>query len=389
MAFQQDGTTALLAMHHRHNTPLAGKPQKSVVFAAGTPLAERGSTPPREAKQQETPMKNAVLASAVGVAALAGASFGALAADAVVIGYQTTIDPAKVAQADGLYEAAFGRPVDWRKFDSGAEVIAAIAGGSLDIGFVGSSPLAVAASNKVPIETIFIADLIGDAEQLVVRNGSGIEKPEDLAGKTVAVPFVSTTHYSLLAALDHWGIDPKTLKIVNARPPEIAAAWERGDIDAAYVWDPALGAIKASGKVLASSADVGQWGAPTFDAWIARKDFATENPDIVTGFARVTGEAYADYLADPAAWLADKANVDKIVNLTGAKPEDVPVVLAGYTFPTLEEQVSEAYLGGATIKAIVATAEFLKAQGKIPEVLADYGPYVNPAYASAAASATN
>jgi len=141
--------------------------------------------------------------------------------------------------------------------------------------------------------------------------------------------------------------------------------------------------------VLASSADVGQWGAPTFDAWIAREDFATENPDIVTGFARVTGAAYADYLADPTAWLADKANVDKIVNLTGAKPEDVPVVLAGYTFPTLEEQVSEAYLGGATIKAIVATAEFLKEQGKIPEVLADYGPYVNPAYAKAAASATN
>ena len=42
-----------------------------------------------------------------------------------------------------------------------------------------------------------------------MRNGSGIEKPEDLVGKTVAVPFVSTTHYSLLAALKHWGIDPR------------------------------------------------------------------------------------------------------------------------------------------------------------------------------------
>ena len=168
------------------------------------------------------------------------------------------------------------------------------------------------------------------------------------------------------------------MKIVNARPPEIAAAWERGDIDAAYVWDPALGAIKASGKVLVSSAEVGKWGAPTFDAWIVRKDFAAENPAIVAGFAQVTGAAYADYLDDPAAWLADKANIDKVANLTGAKPEDVPVVLAGYVFPTLAEQVSPAYLGGDTIKAIVATAEFLKEQGKIPEVLADYGPYVNP-----------
>jgi taurine transport system substrate-binding protein len=340
-----------------------------------------------EQKERDT-MQSSIVKAALTAAALVGTTLGAAAADAVVIGYQTTIDPAKVAQADGLYEKEFGRDVDWRKFDSGAEVIAAIAGDSLDIGFVGSSPLAVAASNKLPIETFFIADLIGDAEQLVVRNGSGIEKPEDLAGKTVAVPFVSTTHYSLLAALKHWGIDPSTVKIVNARPPEIAAAWERGDIDAAYVWDPALGAIKASGKVLASSAEVGQWGAPTFDAWIVRKDFAAENPAIVTGFARVTGAAYADYLADPAKWLADKANIDKVANLTGAKPEDVPVVLAGYVFPTLAEQASAAYLGGDTIKAVIATAEFLKDQGKIPEVLADYGPYVNPAYVKEAA-ATN
>ena len=223
-------------------------------------------------------MHSKLLAATVAAATFVGTALGAHAADAIRIGYQTNLDPAKVAQADGAYEKAIGKPLDWRKFDSGAEVIAAIAGGSIDIGLVGSSPLAVAASNKLPIETFLIADLIGDAEALVVRNGSGIEKPEDLVGKTVAVPFVSTTHYSLLAALKHWGIDPTKVKIVNARPPEIAAAWSRGDIDAAYVWDPALGAIKPTGKVLVSSAEVGKWGAPTFDAWIVRKDFAEKNP---------------------------------------------------------------------------------------------------------------
>ena len=194
-------------------------------------------------------MKRIWLAAALGAATLVGGAIAAHAEDAVRIAYQTTIDPAKVAQAGGQYEKAFGRGADWRKFDSGADVIAAIAGRSIDIGLVGSSPLAVAASNKLPIETFFIADLIGDAEELVVRNGSGIEKPEDLIGKTIAVPFVPTTHYSLLAALKHWNIDPAKVKIVNSRPPEIAAAWSRGDIDAAYVWDPALGAIKGTGKV--------------------------------------------------------------------------------------------------------------------------------------------
>jgi len=328
------------------------------------------------------------LAAALGAAALFGGALTAHAADAIRIGYQTTIDPAKVAQADGVYDKAFGQQATWSKFDSGADVIAAIAGNSIDIGFVGSSPLAVAASNKLPIETFLIADQIGDAEALVVRNGSGIDKPDDLVGKTVAVPFVSTTHYSLLAALKHWNIDPSKVKIINSPPPEIPAAWQRGDIDAAYVWDPALGAIKASGKVLISSKDVGGWGSPTFDAWIVRKDFADKHPDVVAAFARVTGAAYAAYLKDPQAWLADKANVDKVAKLTGAKPEDVPVVLAGYTFPTLADQVSPELLGGGTLKAIVSASAFLKEQGKIPDVLADYTPYVTADFARQAA-ATN
>ena len=97
---------------------------------------------------------------------------------------------------------------------------------------------------------IFVVGLIGESEALVARNGAGIEKVEDLVGKKVAVPFVSTTHYSLLAALKHEGVDPKSVEILNLRPPEIAAAWARGDIDAAYVWDPALGQIKTTGKVV-------------------------------------------------------------------------------------------------------------------------------------------
>lgn len=178
--------------------------------------------------------KLAALFTIGGLLAFANAPW---AADTLTIGYQTTVDPAKVAQADGAYEGALNRKIDWRKFDSGADVNAAIASGSIDIGYVGSSPLAAAASNKLSIETFFIATLIGDAEALVVRNGAGIKSPQDLVGKTVAVPFVSTAHYSLLAALKHWGIEPGSVKIINARPPEIAAAWARGDIDAAYVWD--------------------------------------------------------------------------------------------------------------------------------------------------------
>ncbi len=323
------------------------------------------------------------LALAIGTAAFA-LTLPAQAQDKVAIAYQTVVEPAKVAQADGLYEKAGAKPIDWRKFDSGAEVIAAVASGDIKIGYVGSSPLAAAASRNLPIKTILIAALIGDAEQLVVRNGAGIDKPADLAGKKVAVPFVSTTHYSLLAALKHWQIAPGTVQILNLRPPEIAAAWTRGDIDAAYVWDPALGQIKGSGKVLVSSSEVAKWGAPTFDAWIVRDDFAVANPGFVQAFVKVTTDAYAAYRANPTGW-ADKAATDKIVRLTGAKPEDVPELLAGSVFPTAPEQAAPALLGGGTVAAIAETSAFLKEQKRIDAVLPDYGRFVDARYVKAAA----
>lgn len=316
--------------------------------------------------------------------ALAAAVFAlsAQAQDAVRIAYQTVVEPAKVAQANGVYEKATGRTLDWRKFDSGADVITAVASGDIQIGYVGSSPLAAAASRELPIETIFIAAEIGTAEALVVRNGAGVTKGSDLVGKKVAVPFVSTTHYSLLAALKHWKVDASQVKILNLRPPEIAAAWQRGDIDAAYVWDPALGQIKANGKVLTSSAEVAQWGAPTFDAWIVRKDFAEKNPEVVAQFVKVTGEAYAAYRKDPKAFASNAGNVEAIVKLTGAKKEEIAELLAGSKFPTLAEQ--STLLSGSTIKSVAQTSQFLKEQQKIDKVLPDYKSYVTSRYVDAA-----
>jgi taurine transport system substrate-binding protein len=68
------------------------------------------------------------------------------------------------------------------------------------------------------------------------------------------------------------------------------------------VWDPALGVAKENGKVLITSGELAKFGAPTFDAWIVRKDFAEKHPEIVKQpFAKVTLDAYADYHKDPTS----------------------------------------------------------------------------------------
>jgi len=307
--------------------------------------------------------------------ALAGASWMAQASD-LTVAYQTTVDPAKVSQVDDDYETATKASIDWRKFDNGADVITAVASGDVQIGYLGSSPLAAAATRKLPIETFLIATQIGAGEALVVRDE--IKTPQDLVGKKVAVPFVSTGHYSLLAALKHWNIDPAKVQILNLAPPAIIAAWKRGDIDATYVWDPALGVAKETGKVLITSGELGKAGAPTFDAWIVRKDFASKHPDVVRAFAQVTLQAYADYRKDPQAWLANQDNVAKLAKLSGAKPSDIPVLLQGNVYPLAADQARA--LGAPTTQALTDTATFLKQQGKVEAVLPDYSPYVSAQY---------
>ena len=321
------------------------------------------------------------LSATLALAALVGGLSLPAYAETLRIGWQQIVEPSRVPQADKTYEAETGAEVEWHLFGGGADVIAAIAAGSIDIGYVGSSPLTAAASQGLPIQTIYVVGNIAEAEALAVK---GVATPEDLRGKKIATPFVSTAHYSLLTALKHWGVPASEVQLLNLRPQEIAAAWERGDIDGAYIWDPVLNQIKTSGgTVLADSADVAEWGGPTFDAWIVRKDYAEQHPEIVTAFVKVTGEATDAYLADPAAWGPDSDQARKIADLTGAPVADVPALLKGYAFAGLKDQTSDAFLGGATAAAIKATAQFLLEQGS-GAAQEDYSAFVNAGFAEAA-----
>lgn len=290
----------------------------------------------------------------------------------VTVAYQTSAEPAKVAQADNTFAKESGATVDWRKFDSGASVLRALASGDVQIGNIGSSPLAVAATQQLPIEAFLLASQLGNSEALVVKKG--ISSPKDLIGKRIAVPFISTTHYSLLAALKHWGIKPPQVQLVNLQPPAIIAAWQRGDIDGAYVWAPAVNELEKDGKVLTDSSQVGQWGSPTLDVWVVRKDFARQHPEVVTAFARSAIAAQQAYIANPEQWLQQPDNLSKLSRLSGVPESDVPGLVKGNTYLTAQQQVEQ--LGKPVNKAIVDTAQFLKEQGKVPDAASDYSSFV-------------
>ncbi len=262
---------------------------------------------------------------------------------------------------------------------------------SLTVSDVSSKAFGVpsAGSGARSVQVIWLLDDIGNAEQLVARNGSGVNSLAELKGKKVATPFVSTAHYQLLAALNDAKVNAKDLQILNMRPPEIAAAWERGDIDATFIWDPVLTKVKGNGKVIISSGDIAKQGKPTFDAIMVNKAWAEKNQDFVTKLIAAIAKQDEAYNASKAKWTADSEDVKAVAKIVGAKPEDVPAAMAAYNFPSAKEQASNTWLGGGkdggVAKAMADTANFLKEQGRITAVAADYSAFVNPTYAAAAA----
>ncbi len=322
------------------------------------------------------------LAITLGTVLTLAANVAQAAEKTVVVGYQTDALPSSLGIANGDYEKATGYKIDFRKFNSGADVFAAIASGDVQVGYVGSSPYAAATSRGLDVKAFYLASISGIDEALVVRNGSGINSVNDLKGKKLAAAPVSTDHYQLLALIKSQGLTEKDVQVFAIPQPEIVAAYNRGDIDGGFVWDPALTELKKNGKVLVTSKDVAEKGAPTFSAWVATSAFAKDNPAFLKGFSSVIEKHTQSFLTNKAAWGPDSDNAKQLAKLLGGTPADQAAGLLNLNLVPLSAQASDAWLGGGeksgVARILKETAGFLKEQKKISDVLPSYAEFVTP-----------
>ena len=266
-----------------------------------------------------------------------------------------------------LEEALPDYNIKWTKFDSGADVNTAFIAKQVDFGALGSSPVArgLSAPLNIPYQVAFILDVAGDNEALVARNGSGIESIADLKGKRVATPFASTAHYSLLAALAQNGLSANDVQLVDLQPQAILAAWERGDIAAAYSWLPTLDQLEKSGKVLITSRELADKGKPTLDLAAVASSFAEDNPKVVDVWRQQQARALTEIKNDPDA--AAKAIAAEIA----LSPDDVAQQLKKTVFLTPDQVASPEWLGtdgkpGNLAANLESASQFLADQKQIP-----------------------
>jgi taurine transport system substrate-binding protein len=317
-------------------------------------------------------LKALLAAAAMAAMALAGCSVDHSGSDSskptISIGYQTFPSGDLIVKNNKWLEAALpDYNIKWVKFDSGADVNTAFIAKELDFGALGSSPVArgLSAPLNIPYSVAFVLDVAGDNEALIARNGANINTIADLRGKRIATPFASTAHYSLLAALAQNNLSPKDVQLIDLQPQAILAAWDRGDIDAAYTWLPTLDDLRKTGKDLITSRQLAKDGKPTLDLAAVSNEFAKAHPDVVDTWRQQEARALTTIKDDPAA--AAKAIAAEI----GLSPDVVAGQLKQGVYLTPDELTSPEWLGsegapGNLAANLESASQFLAEQKQIP-----------------------
>lgn len=205
-------------------------------------------------------------------------------------------------------KANAGINVEWiGPFPNHAPTLQAVTSGSADYGFGGSTTPALAAI-LAGSPLVFAQFLIYEPRStaVIAKAGSGINKVEDLIGKSVAVNRSGLGEFLLVAALEKHNIDRSNVNFVYLNPPDAGPALAAGKVDAWSMWSPGVDIARVANNahdVFLEERDLDF--QIDFSTYVTRRDFAEKNPDLVRAFATA--------ISEEAAWA----------NANNAEAEDI------------------------------------------------------------------
>ena len=139
---------------------------------------------------------------------------------------------------------------------------------------------------------------------LFYLNGRGIEKPKDIAGRSIVDSPGSTTPALIKLLAQANGFDAGTIEWKSAAANAKAALMLQGQADAVSTYLPALPSTAArapAGKTVGVF-NFGDHGVDIYgDGIISTGAFVRANPDLTRSFVQATLRGYTDAFANPAA----------------------------------------------------------------------------------------
>ena len=249
--------------------------------------------------------------------------------------------------------------VEWvGPFPNHAPSLQAVTGNSADFGFGGSTTPALAAmiaGSPLVFTQFCVVDPRTTA--VIAKDGSGIDRVEDLVGKTVAVNRSGLGEFLLLAALEKHHVDRHAVNIVYLNPPDAAPAFGQGKIDAWSMWSPGVDIARDQYKahnVFLEGRDLDF--QIDFNSYVTRRQFAEDNAALV----KAVNAAYAA----EAQWASEHPQeTEAIAQQKGGYSIEVRDTLAAMKRTYTMHGVDDA----AFLKSFQTAADWLSARNVLPQ----------------------
>jgi NitT/TauT family transport system substrate-binding protein len=214
--------------------------------------------------------------------------------------------PLDVGIQKGFFEK---RGIEIKKvtFQSGNDIILALANSNGDIGYIGWTPAFIAATSGIDIVTAAASETEGTSvadnwQNVMVRGNSSIRTPADLAGKTIAVNALKgVAELVIRASLQKLGVDPQSVRLTPIPFPAMRTALANGQVDAAHMPEPFMSQTLNldNGRIVLAPGPAIMPFLPN-GVYVARGAWTRENPALARNFRLAMNEALVYSQSNPA-----------------------------------------------------------------------------------------
>ncbi|MTT31154.1 transporter substrate-binding domain-containing protein [Terrilactibacillus sp. BCM23-1] len=275
--------------------------------------------------------------------------------------------PWYIAEETGLFKK-YKINVKLVSFKQDADLNAAFASDDIQLANIAShTALRMVGQNGLDIKSIVFLDESTKADAMITSGK--YQSFADLKGKKVAYEEGTTSDLLFKQALKDNNLTSKDFQVVLSSAADAGIALASNKVDAAVTYEPYISEIKNKNKDVHAVYSGSDAPGLISDMTVAKSSFLKENPKLQDKLEKVWQEALDYWKKNP-----DKGN-EIVAKGTGSAVEDLPPILEGIKFFSIDEQQQLMDSGDLTkniekIKGILSSQEKFKHDVNVQNILA-------------------
>ncbi len=220
-----------------------------------------------------------------------------------------------VAEEKGFYQEE-GVTVQEAFLQVSTDVNTALAADKMDVAWTGVPDMVTMANTDPSLRLIAVSDYSNGADGILAK---GVEKPEDLRGKTIAWEELPLQVLLLRAYLEGTDIKFEDLDLKVMPAAEAATAFAAGRVDVAITFEPWITAAieDGEGKAVFTSVDTNLIAG----GLVGKDAVLKERKEDIAAYFRALEKGFAFYESNP------KEAIEIVAKKLNLKPEELPPIM--------------------------------------------------------------